>query len=162
MESTRIVAETMSKNMAEFTRRMDEMDKNLAAIKRLLKQSIASSSKLADNVQSLLTQAVSHNDKLHRQGQAAFHRVQDVKNLVADFKSTLTTVIHTLDESVLKSIGSAFAQTLPPTLQTVLGEMISPTLRNVLGGTFSEFTMKYESVGISVVQEMKDTLEQHR
>ncbi len=152
----------MSKNTAEFTKRMDEMDKNLAAIKHLLKQSIVSSSKLADDVQSLSTQAVSHNDKLHQQGQAAFHRVQDVENLVADFKSTSTTVIHALDESVPMSIGLAIVQTLPPTLQTALGETISPTLRNVLDCTFSEFTMKYESVGISVVREVKDTLEQHR
>jgi hypothetical protein len=51
-ESTRIIAETMSKNTAEFTRTMDdEMDENLATIKHLLEQSIASSSKLADNVQ---------------------------------------------------------------------------------------------------------------
>jgi hypothetical protein len=102
MESTRIVAESLSNNTAEFTRRIDGMDKNLAAIKHLLEQSNASSSKLANEVQSLLTQAVSHHDKLHQQGQAAFHRVQEVENLVADFKSTSATIIDALDKSVPK------------------------------------------------------------
>jgi predicted nucleic acid-binding Zn-ribbon protein len=124
MESTRIIAESLSNNTAEFTRRMDGMDENLAAIKHLLEQSNASSSKLANEVQSLSTQAVSHHDKLHRQGQAAFHRVQEVENLVADFKSTSATIIDALDKSVPKYIKSAIMQTLPPTLQTVLGETI--------------------------------------
>jgi hypothetical protein len=47
MESTRLVAETMTTNTAAFTARMDGMDKNLVAIKRLLEDSMASTSKLA-------------------------------------------------------------------------------------------------------------------
>ena len=75
MESTRMVAESMTASTKIFTARLDEMDENLAAIKRLLKELMASSSKLAEDVQLLSVQAVSHNDQRHRQGQAAFHRV---------------------------------------------------------------------------------------
>jgi hypothetical protein len=53
-------------------------------------------------------------------------------------------------------------QTLPPTLQTVLGETIPHTLQDVLDGTFSEFTTKYDSVATTVVRKVKDTLAQHR
>jgi hypothetical protein len=79
MESTRMVAESMTASTKVFTAGLDEMDENLAAIKRLLEESMASLSKLAEDVQLLLVQAVLHNDQRHRQGQAAFHRVQDVK-----------------------------------------------------------------------------------
>jgi hypothetical protein len=84
LESTRLLTESMTTNTAAFTLRMDGMDENLAAIRHLLENSITSSSKLADNVQALLAQAVTHNEARFWQDQAAFHRVQDVENLVAD------------------------------------------------------------------------------
>jgi hypothetical protein len=130
----------------------------LAAIKRLLKESMASSSKLAEDVQLLSVQAVSHIDQRHRQGQAAFHRVQDVENLVADFKGASATVTRALEESVPVSLKSALEQTLPPTLQTILEEKISPTLQHVLGGTFSKFTSGYAMAGDEMVREIRTTL----
>jgi hypothetical protein len=107
MESTQMVAESMTASTKVFTARQDEMDENLAAIKRLLEESMASSSKLAEDVQLLSVQVVSHNDQRHRQGQAAFHRVQDVENLVADFKGASATVTRTLEELVSTSLPQA-------------------------------------------------------
>ncbi len=159
LESTRLLTESMTTNMAAFTARMDGMDENLAAIRRLLENSIVSSSKLADNVQALLAQAVTHNKARFRQGQVAFHRVQDVENLVADFKSALATVTRALENLVPTTLQSVLEQTIPPTLQTILDDTISPTLQNVLNGTFSEFTSRYESVGDKMVHEVKTTLE---
>ncbi len=85
--------------------------------------------------------------------------MKDVDNLVADFKSTSAMVTCPLEELVPKTIQSVLEQSIPPTLQTILGETISPMLRNVLDGTFSKFTSRYESVGGSVVREVKATLE---
>jgi hypothetical protein len=70
------------------------------------------------------------------QGQAAFHRVQDVENLVADFKSASATVTRALEDLVPTTLQSVLEQTIPPTLQTILDDTISPTLQNVLNGTF--------------------------
>jgi hypothetical protein len=149
----------MTTNTAAFTARMDGMDENLAAIRHLLENSIASSSKLADNVQALSAQAVTHNEARFRQGQVAFHRVQDVENLVADFKSASAMVTRTLEDSVPTTLQSVLEQTIPPTLQTTLDDTISPMLQNVLNGTFSEFTSRYESVGDKMVRKVKTTLE---
>ncbi len=162
LESTRLLTESMTTNMAAFTARMDGMDENLAAIRRLLENSIASSSKLADNVQALSAQVVTHNEARFRQGQAAFHRVQDVENLVADFKSALATVTRVLEDSVPTTLQSVLEQTIPPTLQMILDDTISPMLQNVLNGTFFKFTSWYESVGDKMVREVKTTLEKQR
>jgi hypothetical protein len=163
MESTRLVAESMSTNTAAFMARLDGMDNNLAAIKCLLEELMASSAKLAEEnataMKSLLAQAVLFNKQQFKQGQAAFHRVQDVENLVTDFKLASATVTHALEESVPKTLQSVIEQNTPPTLQTILGEMISPTLRNVLEGTFTKFTLRYESVGGAVIREVQATLE---
>jgi hypothetical protein len=162
MESTRLVAESMS-TTAAFTTRMDGMDVNLVAIKCLLKDSMASSSKLvAENaaaMKTLSTQAVAFNEQWFKQSQAAFHRVQDVENLIADFKSASATVTRALEESAPKTLQSVLEQSIPPTIQTILGTTISSTLLNVLDGTFSEFTSRYDSVGGAVVREVKATLE---
>ncbi len=162
MESTRMVAESMTASTKVFTARMDEMDKNLAAIKWLLKELMASLSKLAEDVQLLLVQAVLHNNQRHHQGQAAFHRVQDVENLVADFKGASATVTRALEESVPTSLKSVLGQTLPPTLQMILEDKISPTLQHVLGGTFSEFTSRYEMAGDKMVRKIRTTLASQR
>jgi hypothetical protein len=166
MESTWLVAETMTTNTAAFTARMDGMDKNLVAIKRLLADSMASTSKLsAENaaaMKSLSAQAVTFNRQWFKQGQAAFHRVQDVENLVTDFKSASAMVTRALEESAPKTIQSVLEQSIPPTLQMVLREMIPPTLRNVFDGTFSKFTSRYESLGGSVVRKVKATLEKQQ
>jgi hypothetical protein len=163
MESTRLVAESMSTTMAAFTARMDGMDTNLVTIKRLLEDSMASSSKLvaesAAAMKTLLAQAVAFNKPGFKQGKAAFHKVQDVENLNVDFKSASSTVTCTLEESVPKTLQSVLEQSIPPTLQMILGETISPTLRNVLDGTFSKFTSRYDLMGGAVVCEVKATLE---
>jgi hypothetical protein len=163
MESTRLVAESMSTNTATSTARLDGMDNNLAAIKRLLEELMASSTKLAEEnataMKSLSAQAVLFNKQQFKQGQAAFHRVQDVENLVTDFKSASATVTHALEELVPKTLQSVIEQNIPPTLQTILGGMISPTLPNVLKGTFTKFTLRYESVTGAVIREVQATLE---
>ncbi len=46
METTRLVVETMNTNTVAFNARMDKMDTSLVAIKGLLEESMASSSKL--------------------------------------------------------------------------------------------------------------------
>jgi hypothetical protein len=104
LESSRLLMKSMTTNTAAFTARLDGTDEHLAAIKCLLEESMVSSSKLADNVQMLSTQAVNFNNQWHRQGQTAFHRVQDVKKLVADFKSALSMVTHALEELVPQTI----------------------------------------------------------
>jgi hypothetical protein len=142
--------------------RMDGMDENLAAIRHLLENFIASSSKLADNVQALLVQAVAHNEARFRQGQAAIHRVQDVENLVAIFKSALATVMRALEDSVPTTLQLVLEQTLPPTLQRIFDDTISPMLQNVLTGTFSKFMSWYESVGGGMVREVKTTLQKQQ
>jgi hypothetical protein len=145
---------------------MDGMGANLAAIKQLLEESMASSTKLAvENATAmklLSTQVVLFNKQRFKQGQAAFHRVQDVENLVTDFKSASATVTRALEESLPKTIQSVLEQNITPTLETILGETISPTLRNVLEGTFTNFTLFYESVGGAVIREVKATLELQR
>ena len=144
MESTRLVAESMSSTTAAFTARMDGIDTNLVTIKRLLEDSMASSSKLAAEsvaaMKTLSAQAVALNKPGFKQGQGAFHKVQDVENLIADFKSASGTVTCMLEESVPKTLQSVLEQSIPPTLQTILGETISPMLCNILDGTFSTFT----------------------
>jgi hypothetical protein len=77
MESTRLVLESMSTNTAAFTARLDGMDDNFAAIKRLLEELMASFAKLAEEnataMKSLSAQAVLFNNQRFKQGQAAFH-----------------------------------------------------------------------------------------
>jgi hypothetical protein len=167
MESTRLVAESMSTNTANFMARLDGMDDNLAAIKHLLEESmVPSASKLADKnataMKLLSAQAVLFNEQRFKQGQAAFHRVQDVENLVTDFKSASATVTRALEESVPKTLQSVLEQNIPPPLQTILGETISPMLCNVLEGTFPKFTSRYESVGGAVIREVQAMLELQR
>jgi hypothetical protein len=144
MESTRLVVESMSTTTTAFTARMDGMDANLVTIKRLLKDSMASTSKLVAEstaaMKTLSAQAVAFNKQWFKQGHAAFHRVQDVENLIADFKSGSAMVACELEESVPKTLQSVLEQSIPPTLQTILGETISPMLCNILDGTFSTFT----------------------
>ena len=111
-------------------------------------------------LQSLFT--TKFNEQRFKQGQAAFHRVQDVENLVMDFKSASATVTHALEELLPKTIQSVLEQNITPTLETILGETISPMLRNVLEGTFTDFTPRYESVGGVVIREVKATLELQR
>jgi hypothetical protein len=163
MEKTRLVAEFMSTTMAAFMARMDGMDANLVTIKCLLEDSMASSSKLAAKstaaMKMLLAQAVAFNKQWFKQGQAEFHRVQDVENLIVDFKSASATVTCALEELVPKTLQSVLEQSIPPTLQMILGETISPMLRNLLDGTFSKFTSRYESMGSAVVRKVKATLE---
>jgi hypothetical protein len=163
METVRLVAETMNTNTVAFNARMDKMDVSLVAIKRLLEESMASTSKMAeDNVAAatlLSAQAAVFNDLRFRQGQATFYRVQDVETLVADVKSASASSTCALNELVPMTIQSVLEQSIPPTLWTILGDTISPTLCNVLDGTFSEFTLQYESVGGEVIREVKATLE---
>ncbi len=108
---------------------------------------------------SLLAQVAAFNRQRFKQGQAIFHRVQDVENLVADVKAASATSTCAFDESGPTTIQSVLEQSIPPTLRTILGDTISPTLRNVLDGTFSKFTLRYESVGGEVIHEVKATLE---
>jgi hypothetical protein len=163
MKSTRLVVQSMSTTTAAFTARMDGMDANLVAIKRLLKDSMVSSSKLAAEsaaaMKMLSAQVVAFNKQRFKQGQVAFHKVQDVRNLIADFKSALAMVTRTLEESVPKTLQSVLEQSIPPTLQMILGEIISSMLCNVHDGTFSEFTSRYDLVGGAVVRKVKATLE---
>jgi hypothetical protein len=107
----------------------------------------------------LSAQAIAFNQQRFKQGQAAFHRVQDMESLITDFKSASATVTCALEESVPKTLQSVLEQSIPPTLQMILGELISPTLCNVLDGTFSKFTSRYDSVGGAVVRKVKATLE---
>jgi hypothetical protein len=127
---------------------------------------MASSTKLgvenATAMKLLSTQAALFNEQRYKQGQAAFHQVQDVENMATDFKSALATVTCALEESLPKTIQSVLEQNITPTLETILGETISPTLRNVLEGTFTNFTLRYESVGGAVIHEVKATLELQR
>jgi hypothetical protein len=60
---------------------------------------------------------------------------------------------------VPKTLQSVLEQNIPPTIQMILGEMISPMLRNVLKGTFTKFTLHYESVGGAVIHEVQAMLE---
>jgi hypothetical protein len=107
----------------------------------------------------LLAQAAAFNKQRFKQGQATFHRVQDVETLVVDVKSALASFKHVLNKLVPTTIQSVLEQSIPPTLRTILGDTISPTLCNVLDGTFSEFTSRFESVGGEVIREVKATLE---
>jgi hypothetical protein len=79
MESTRLIAESMFTNTAAFTARLDGMNNNLAAIKRLLEESMASSAKLVEEnataMKLLSAQALLFNEQRFKQGQAAFHWV---------------------------------------------------------------------------------------
>jgi hypothetical protein len=163
MERTRLVAESMSTNTAAFTARLDGMDDNLAAIKHLLEELMVSSAKLTEEyataMKLLSAQVVLFNKQWFKQDQAAFHQVQDIEDLVMDFKSASATVTRALEESVPKTLQSVLEQNIPPTLQTILGKTISPMLRNVLKGTFTKFTLRYESVGGAVIHEVQATLE---
>ncbi len=85
--------------------------------------------------------------------------MQDVENLIVDVKSASATSTCVFDESVPTTIQSALEQSIPPTLRTILGDTIFPKLCNVLDGTFSKFTLRYDSVGGEVILEMKATLE---
>jgi hypothetical protein len=155
--------EALARTSTMFGQRMDATEGDLAAIKQIVEESMASNSKFAADhttaMAVLSAQAVSFNDVRFKQGQAAFHKVKDVEGLVDDLKLVLQTVTTVLDASVPSTLQSVLAQTIPPSLQTVLQDTISPTLCDVLNDTFSKFTSKYQSMSDNMMQQVKDMLE---
>ncbi len=79
--------------------------------------------------------------------------------MLSTISHLLTTSTRAFNELVPTTIQSVLEQSIPPTLRTILGDTISLMLCNVLDGTFSEFTLRYESVGGEVIREVKATLE---
>jgi hypothetical protein len=165
ISSTRVLAEASARISTMFGQCINAMEEDLAAIKHIVEESMASNSKFAADhttaVAALSAQAVSFNDARFKQGQAAFHKVKDVGGLVDELKLVLQTVMTVLDTSVPLTLQSVLAQTIPPSLQTVLGDTISLTLHDILNDTFSKFTSKYQSMGDDMTQQVKDVLETH-